>query len=67
MSQGRWKEAEKLHVKVAEASKRVLGPDHRNTLTCMANLASTYRNRGRWKEAEELLVKVTETSKGVLG
>ena len=34
--------------------KRMLGAEHPDTLTSMANLASTYRNQGRWKEAEEL-------------
>ncbi|KAH6668980.1 heterokaryon incompatibility protein-domain-containing protein [Halenospora varia] len=38
-----------------------------NTLTSMANLASTYRNQGRWKEAEDLFVLVMETSLRVLG
>jgi hypothetical protein len=50
-----------------EASKKVLGDEHPNTLTSMANLASTYWNQGRWKEAEELQVLVTEARKSVLG
>jgi hypothetical protein len=37
-----------------ETFKRVLGAEHPDTLTSMANLASTYRNQGRWKEPEEL-------------
>jgi hypothetical protein len=37
------------------------------TLTSVANLASTYRNKERWKEAEELFVPVMETRKRVLG
>jgi hypothetical protein len=41
--------------------------EHPDTLTSMANLASTYRNQGRWKEAEELEVQVMETSLRVLG
>ena len=44
-----------------ETSKTVLGPDHPDTLSSMANLASTYRNQGRLTEAEKL------TSKTVLG
>ncbi|KAF1807874.1 hypothetical protein P152DRAFT_383950, partial [Eremomyces bilateralis CBS 781.70] len=56
------KEAEELEVQVKETRKRVLGAEHLDTLTSMANLASTYRNQGRWKEAEEL-----ETSSRVLG
>lgn len=41
--------------------------DHPNTLTSMANLASTYRNQGRWADAEALWVQVMETSKTKLG
>lgn len=52
---------------VMEASKRVLGDEHPNTLTSIANLASTYWNQGGWKEAEELQVLVTEARKSVLG
>ena len=64
---GCWKEAEDLFVLVMEARKWVLGQEHPDTLTSMANLASTYRNQGRWKEAEDLDVQVMETSKRVLG
>jgi hypothetical protein len=52
---------------VMETSSRVLGEDHPDTLTSIANLASTYRKQGRWKEAEELVVQVMETRKRVLG
>lgn len=45
---------------------RVLGQEHPDTLTSMANLASTYRKQGPWKEAEELNVQVMETRKRVL-
>ncbi len=50
-----------------ETRKTKLGADHPDTLTSMANLASTYRNQGRWKEAEKLEVQVMETSKTKLG
>ena len=50
-----------------ETSKTKLGADHPDTLTSMANLASTYRNQGRWEEAEKLDVQVMETSKTKLG
>jgi hypothetical protein len=50
-----------------ETRKTELGPEHPNTLTSMANLASTYQNQGRWMEAEKLEVQVMETSKTVLG
>jgi hypothetical protein len=46
-NQGRWNEAEKLHVVVMETTKRVLGDEHPDTLSSIANLASTFRNQGR--------------------
>jgi Tetratricopeptide repeat len=50
-----------------ETRKRVLREEHPDTLTSMANLASTYQNQERWKETEELKVQVMETSLKVLG
>jgi hypothetical protein len=50
-----------------ETRKGKLGVDHSDTLTSMANLASTYQSQGRWGEAEELLVRVVKTRKGKLG
>ena len=51
---GRWDAAEELFVQVMETRKKKLGADHPDTLTSMANLASTYRNQGRWDATEEL-------------
>ena len=64
---GRWAEAGRLFVQVMETFKRVLGVEHTDTLTSMANLALTFWNQGRWKKAEELGVQVMETRKRVLG
>jgi hypothetical protein len=41
-----------------ETSSRVLGQEHPDRLTSMANLASTFWNQGQWKEAEEPEVQV---------
>ena len=38
--------AEALEREILEAQERILGPDHRVTLTTKANLASTLRSRG---------------------
>ncbi|KAF2715832.1 hypothetical protein K431DRAFT_236821, partial [Polychaeton citri CBS 116435] len=38
----------------------VLGEEHPDTLTSMANLALTFWNQGRWKEAEELQAQAAE-------
>jgi tetratricopeptide (TPR) repeat protein len=65
--EGRWRDAEELEVQVMEARSRVVGEEHPDTLTAMANLASTYQNQGRWKEAEELEVKVMEARSRVVG
>ena len=51
---GDWKNAESLEVQVVNLRKKLLGEEHPETLSSMANLAETYRNQGRWNEAEEL-------------
>ncbi|KAH7122353.1 kinesin light chain 3, partial [Dendryphion nanum] len=66
-SDGRWKEAGELILQVIKTRKSVLGEEHPDTLTNIADLASTYRNQGRWKEAEELFVQVIKTRRRVLG
>ena len=45
----------------------MLGKEHPDSLTSMANLVSIYWNQGQWKEAEELQVKMMETIRWVLG
>jgi len=67
LSDGRYNEAETPFLEVMQRYRRVLGQENPNTLTSMANLASTYRNQGRWKEAEDLGVQVMEMRKRVLG
>jgi tetratricopeptide (TPR) repeat protein len=64
---GQWDKAEELLVQAVKTSKELLGAEHPDTLTSIANLASTFRKQGRWKEAEELDLQVIETSKRVLG
>jgi tetratricopeptide (TPR) repeat protein len=66
-SDGRYDEAEVLYAGVVESRKKVLGPEHKDTLTSMNDLALTISNRGRWKEAEELQTQVIELGKRVLG
>jgi NAD/NADP transhydrogenase alpha subunit len=57
---------EELFMQMMEMTKRVQGQEHLDTLTSIANLASTYQNQGRWKKAKELQVQVMETRKRVL-
>jgi hypothetical protein len=52
---------------VIETRKSVFGQEHSDTLTSMANLASTFWNQGRWKEAEELQKQELDMCSRVLG
>jgi hypothetical protein len=65
--QGRWAEAEKLGVDVLEISKRVLGIEHPDTLTRMANLAYTWKRQGRHENAIDLLRKAECLRRRILG
>ncbi|KAL7931190.1 hypothetical protein V8C35DRAFT_323889 [Trichoderma chlorosporum] len=65
--QGKWDDAETFNLEAREILREVLGHDHPDTLSSMANLASTYSDQGRWKEAEDLEVQVMKTRKMKLG
>ena len=66
-SDGRWKEAETLLIQVMKFRKKVLGPEHPDTLTSMNNLAFLYNNQGKYETAEPLYEKTLQLSKKVLG
>ncbi len=59
--------SETINQRLYAQNQKFLGLEHPDTLTSMANLASTIWDQGRWKEAEELEVQVMETRKRVLG
>jgi hypothetical protein len=44
-NQGRWEEAENLHMQVLEMRKKVLGEEHPDTLESMADLAYTLKSQ----------------------
>jgi hypothetical protein len=54
-------------VQVTQSRKRVLGQDHPDTLSSIANLALIYWDQGRWKEAEELQVQAVNGLRTTLG
>ncbi|EXK25866.1 hypothetical protein FOMG_17520 [Fusarium oxysporum f. sp. melonis 26406] len=64
---GKFKMAESLNKKAVKTRTKMLGEEHPDTLTTMANLALLYSNQGRWKEAEELLTGVVAMRKRTLG
>ena len=66
-NQGRWKEAEQLEVQVMETSLRVLGNEHPDTLTSMANLAFTLKDKGLIRKAVSLIESCYKLRVLVLG
>jgi hypothetical protein len=52
---------------VLETSKIVLGADHPDALTCMVNLAQTWKSQGRDEEAVTLMQKAVNLRKEKLG
>ena len=58
--EGKYKEAEKFRRQNLEASKRVLGKEHPDTLRNAHNLAATLFKKGNYKEAEELFQQTLE-------
>jgi non-specific serine/threonine protein kinase/serine/threonine-protein kinase len=50
-----------------EARKRVLGPDHPDTLESVQSVALLYMEQGRYDEAEPLYLESLEAQKRVLG
>lgn len=63
---GRWAEAEQLEVQVMETGKRVLGDEHPDTLTNIANLAFTLRDQGFHEKAILLLEKCCRMRQQIL-
>ena len=53
-AQGRYGEAEPLYRRALEASERVLGKEHPDTLTSVNNLAALYFVSGDWGRAAQL-------------
>ena len=66
-SLGRSSERLKLNEECLEIRKRVLGPEHPDTLQSMDGLAATYVNLGRLTEALKLYEECLEIRKRVLG
>ena len=54
-------------MQVLEARKRVLGPEHRDTVRSMHNLAVFWSDRNRQKEAIPLMESVVELHTKTLG
>lgn len=56
-----------MSVQAMKVRKRILGPEHNDTLNSMEMVGLVYKLGGRWDAAEELQVQVMETRKKKLG
>ena len=56
-----------MEKQVLEATKRILGSEHPDTIRALGNLASTYGSLGRYIEAEELKKQVLDARNRILG
>ena len=55
--QGRYSEAEPLHLQALELRKRLLGDNHFDVAQSLNNLAGLYDSQGRYSEAEPLFLQ----------
>jgi tetratricopeptide (TPR) repeat protein len=60
-------DAERMAVEAMEVDKKVLGPQHKDTIRSMVMVGLAYGLRGRWDEAEKLFMEAMELGKKVLG
>jgi tetratricopeptide (TPR) repeat protein len=65
--EGHYAEAEKLYSDVIDVQRRVLGPEHPQTLRAMMMLAVTMMKEGRYAAADKLQGEVIEAKTRVLG
>jgi len=64
---GLFPKAEPLLARSVEIRRRLLGPDHADTLQSMDSLAVFYEQAGRYDEAEKLQAETAEGRRRVLG
>jgi tetratricopeptide (TPR) repeat protein len=65
-SQGRYGEAELLHLQALQIRQAQLGEDHPSTASSLNNLAELYKSQGRHGEAEPLYLQALEIFRQIL-
>jgi len=65
--QRRFAESEKLQQEALEVRRRVLGPEHPDTLASMSNLGSTLDSEERYREAEPLQRETLALQRRIIG
>ena len=56
-----------MYLEELNASRRVLGDEHPDTLTSISNLAGLYQSQGRYEEAEPLYLECIKGRRRILG
>ncbi|KAF5529093.1 hypothetical protein FMEXI_14357 [Fusarium mexicanum] len=64
---GRWREKEPVDSRAWGLRRKVLGEKHPDTISSMADLATTYHEQGRYSKAELMRLKALELRQEVLG
>ncbi|PQE15996.1 kinesin light chain protein [Rutstroemia sp. NJR-2017a WRK4] len=65
--QGRYNAAERMYRLVLQQKENLLGPEHPDTISCMASLAYVLEKEGRYKAAEQMERDTLRLSQKVLG
>jgi tetratricopeptide (TPR) repeat protein len=63
----RYADAERQFKRAFDLRRRVLGPEHRDSLNVGRDLANSYANQGKFAEAEPIYTRVLATQRRVLG
>lgn len=66
-NEGKYAQAEALNLQTLEIRRRVLGPEHPDTLMSINNLAVVYFDEGKYAQAEALFSQTLEIMRRVLG
>jgi len=64
---GHYPEAEKLLRQVLEVQRRVVGPEHPDTLLFLNNLGVVLDDSGRWADSEKIERELLDTERRILG
>jgi eukaryotic-like serine/threonine-protein kinase len=67
LDEGKHEQSEALTSQSVEIRRRVLGPEHPETLMSMSNLADVYEDEGKYAQAEALYSQTQEIQRRVLG
>jgi non-specific serine/threonine protein kinase/serine/threonine-protein kinase len=67
IAEGNLAEGERLNRETLEIERRILGPEHPETLGVMGSLAITLMDEGHYAEAEKLLRETLDGDRRVLG